>query len=92
MRVPKRSRQPGLGCQLFLLHFSFHLFELFELLVRKTACLLFEDSVWFGPEGILPLIKVSLQMGQAERRRLQVGLLGLHLTVGSPADAPPLPL
>lgn len=80
----------GSGCRLFLLRFCFHLFELFELLVRRTASLLFEDSVWFGPEGILPLIKVFLQMRQAEGRRLQVGLLGLHLTVGSPADAPPL--
>ena len=52
--------------------------------MRRTACLLFEDSVRFGPEGVLPLIKVFLQMGQAEGRCLQVGWLGLHLTAGSP--------
>ena len=61
-----------------------------ELLVRRTACVLFEDGVRFGPKGILPFIKVFLQMGQAEGRRLQVGWLGLHLTTGPPAGAPPL--
>lgn len=65
------------------------MFELFELLVR-TACLLFESRIWFELEGVLRLIKVFLQTGQAEGRRLQAGLLGLRLTVGSPTDAPPL--